>query len=60
MLFDIAFLPSTMKIHIRIEKKHREMAVICYSIVYSFLDLSMGAITLMLEMIFTFPDFDIS
>ena len=53
MLFDIAFLPSTMKIHIRIQKKHREMAVICYSI-------SMGANALMLEMIFTFPDFDIS
>lgn len=58
MLFDIAFLPSTMKIHIRIEKKHREMAVICYSIIYT--GISMGANALMLEMIFTFPDFDIS
>lgn len=53
MLFDIAFLPSTIKIHIRIEKKHREMAVICNSV-------SRGANSLMLEMIFTFPDFDIS
>ena len=56
MLFDIAFLPSTMKIHIRIEKKHREIAAICYRIIY----ISMGANVLMLEMIFTFPDFDIS
>ena len=58
MLFDIAFLPSTMKIHIRIEKKHREMAVICYSMIYN--GISMGASASMLEMIFTFPDFDIS
>ena len=56
MLFDIAFLPSTMKIHIRIEKKHREMVVICNSVIY----FSRGANSLMLEMIFTFPDFDIS
>ena len=58
MLFDIAFLPSTMKIHIRIEKKHREIAAICYRIIYN--GKSMGANALMLEMIFTFPDFDIS
>ena len=56
MLFDLAFLSSTMKIRIRIENKHREMAAICYSIIYK----SMGANALMLEMIFTFPDFDIS